>query len=226
MLSVIGQTYPHIEHIIIDGGSTDKTIDIIQRYNDHIQQLISEPDNGVYDAMNKGIKIATGDIAGMLNADDVLSTDDILMQVAQVFKQQAAQIVYGDLDYVSSEGEVVRKWRSGEYRKESFNKGWMPPHPTFYCKRALYFEYGFYSLDYGTAADYELMLRLMFKNNITAVHLPMVMVKMQIGGKSNQSLQNRVKASSNDLKAMRKNGIRLPWIAALLKPLSKIKQYF
>jgi glycosyltransferase involved in cell wall biosynthesis len=224
--SVIAQSYPNIEYIVIDGGSTDKTLEILSGFKANINQLVSEPDRGVYDAMNKGIKIATGTIVGMLNADDVLANIDVLAHVAHAFRQHSTGIVYGDLDYVSAGGRIIRKWRSGEYRLEAFNRGWMPPHPTFYCKTDLYYKYGFYSLEYGTAADYELMLRLMFKNHVSAVYLPEVMVKMQIGGKSNQSVSNRVKASSNDRRAMKENGIKLPWLTALLKPLSKIKQYF
>lgn len=223
--SVINQSYPNIEYIIIDGNSTDNTGQIISKYSSHLQAFISEPDEGVYDAMNKGIKIATGDIIGMLNADDFFADDDILLKVADAFKQRSIQILYGDLDYVNAAGKVIRKWRSGNYAKGAFNWGWMPPHPTFYCKKELYDKYGFYSLDYGTAADYELMSRFMVKNNINASYFQRVMVKMQIGGKSNKSLSNRVKASLNDYRAMKVNGISIPWVVVLLKPLRKIPQY-
>ncbi len=224
--SVINQSYPNVEYIVIDGNSSDKTSQVISKYRSHIQAFISEPDRGVYDAMNKGIKIATGDIIGMLNSDDFFADDDILLSVAEAFKQHSIRILYGDLDYVNAAGKIIRKWRSGNYAKSAFNRGWMPPHPTFYCKKELFYEYGFYSLDYGTAADYELMSRFMFKNSISAFYLPRVMVKMELGGESNKSLTNRVKASLNDLRAMKTNGIRVPWIVMFFKPLRKIPQYF
>jgi len=224
--SVINQSYPNVEYIVIDGNSTDKTCQIISKYRGHIQLFISEPDRGVYDAMNKGIKIATGDIIGMLNSDDFFASDNILLNVADAFGQHSIRILYGDLDYVNAAGKVIRKWRSGNYAKSAFNRGWMPPHPTFYCKKELFYEFGFYSLDYGTAADYELMTRFMFKNNIGAFYLQRVMVKMELGGKSNKSLTNRVKASLNDLRAMKINDIKNPWLVMFFKPLGKISQYF
>ena len=223
--SVIGQDYNNLEYIIIDGASSDCTLKIANEYRERINLIISEPDKGIYDAMNKGIALAAGDIIGMLNADDYFPGANILSQTANKFKTENAGIVYGDLDYVGPKGNSIRKWRSGEYNYKRFNRGWMPPHPAFYCKAALYKNFGLYRLDFGTAADYELMLRFMHLQQVKVSYLPVVMVKMQIGGASNKSIGNRVKVLMYDLKAMQINNIRYPLITLLLKPLRKIGQY-
>ncbi|WP_377117056.1 glycosyltransferase family 2 protein [Mucilaginibacter litoreus] len=224
--SVLSQDYPNLEYVIVDGGSTDGTVPIISKYKNRINIFISEPDNGIYDAMNKGIAFSSGEITGMLNADDFLTGENILTVVHETFKKDEPYIVYGDLDYIDGAGRVIRKWRSGQYKHGMFNYGWMPPHPTFYCKTELFEKLGNYQLVYGTAADYELMLRFMHLHKLPAAYIPMVMVKMAAGGVSNQSISNRLKALKNDLKAMYKNGVFLPPIALLFKPLRKIKQFF
>lgn len=224
--SILRQKFNNIQYIVIDGGSTDNTVKIINQYKENIDFLISEPDKGVYDAMNKGIALATGDIIGTLNADDFLADDEILQDVATAFSAQKTNILYGDLDYVDLNERIIRKWRSGRYKSGQFNWGWMPPHPTFYCRKKLFTELGVYSLDYGTAADYELMLRFIHLNKANVFYLNRVMVKMIIGGVSNKSLSNRVKALRFDLKAMRNNDILLPVVTVFFKPLRKILQFF
>ena len=224
--SVLRQKFNNIQYIVIDGNSSDNTISIINKYRDRIDCYVSEPDNGVYDAMNKGIAMATGDIIGTINADDYFTDDDVLQDVANAFVKQTTNILYGDLDYVDLNGRIVRKWRSGKYRSGKFNWGWMPPHPTFYCRKKLFEELGSYSLDYGSAADYELMLRFIHSNKTHVFYLHKVMVKMVIGGISNKTFGNRVRALHFDLKAMRNNNIFLPIITILLKPLRKIMQFF
>lgn len=224
--SVLEQKFNNIEYIIIDGASTDNTVQIINKYRDKIDFFVSEPDKGIYDAMNKGIALATGDIIGMLNADDYFADENILADVANAFLTQKINILYGDLDFVDMNGKVVRKWRSGKYRSGHFNWGWMPPHPTFYCKKDLFEKLGNYSLSYGTAADYELMLRFIHANKASVFYLHKVMIKMVIGGVSNKNLSNRVKALRFDLKAMRSNGIFSPFMTVILKPLRKIMQFF
>ncbi|MEP6614576.1 MAG: glycosyltransferase family 2 protein [Mucilaginibacter sp.] len=224
--SVKSQNYTEIEYIIIDGGSTDKTINIINNYAHYVSHFVSEPDLGIYDAMNKGIKLATGDIIGMLNADDYFADNSVLSNIADAFCNYNTDIIYGDLDYINEKTTVIRKWRSGEFSRRKLEFGWMPPHPTFYCNRKLFEKFGLYSLDYGTAADYELMLRYLYVNKLTAHYLKKVIIKMKLGGKSNKSMKARVKGLFFDLKAMRNNGIGLPLIALIVKPARKITQYF
>ena len=224
--SVLSQTFKNIEYIVIDGGSTDKTVSVIERYKPYLTHLISEPDNGIYDAMNKGIRLAQGHIIGMLNADDYFADETILSTIAGVFKKNTIDIVYGDLDYINKSGKVIRRWRSGEVSLINFNLGWMPAHPTFYCKRYFFEKFGSYSLHYGTAADYELMLRFLYTHKLQATYINKVIIKMENGGKSNRSLNNRVKGLFNDLKAMKHNGIPLPYVTLILKPILKLNQYF
>jgi len=228
--SVSRQKFKNIQHIVIDGGSTDNTVSLIKQYKDNIDVFISEPDQGIYDAMNKGIARATGDIIGTLNADDFLANDDVLTDVAEVFGRQNVNILYGNLDFIGPAGQVVRKWRSGKYRSgvKKLNWGWMPPHPTFYCKRSLFEELGYYKLDYGSAADYELMLRFFhtIQDDGEVYHLNKVVVKMLIGGVSNNNLRNRLKALRFDFKAMRNNRILFPYFTVIIKPLRKIVQFF
>jgi glycosyltransferase involved in cell wall biosynthesis len=224
--SVLEQKFSNIQFIVIDGGSTDNTTQIIDKYKDKISIFVSEPDHGIYDAMNKGIALATGDVIGTLNSDDFYANDCVLCDVATAFTDQKNNILYGDLDYIEPSGKITRKWRSGGYRSGSFNLGWMPPHPTFYCRRVLFEQLGDYKLDYGSAADYELMLRFIHFNKTKVYYLNKVMVKMVIGGISNKSFGNRVEALRYDLKAMRNNDIFLPGFTILFKPLRKISQFF
>ena len=156
-----------------------------------------------------------------------LSTQiSVLTNIAEAFCKYNTDIIYGDLDYINEKGRIVRKWRSGQFSRRKLEFGWMPPHPTFYCRRNLFERYGFYRLDYGTAADYELMSRYLYVNKLTVFYLNMVIIKMKLGGKSNKSIAARVKALFYDLKAMRNNGITLPFLALIVKPVRKITQYF
>ncbi|GAA3975455.1 glycosyltransferase family 2 protein [Mucilaginibacter dorajii] len=224
--SVIGQNYPHIEYIIVDGGSTDNTLQIIDQYRHVISLIISEPDQGIYDAMNKGLKFATGQVVGTLNADDKLADSQVLSAIAQAFVSSNVDAVYGNLNFINQQGNITRKWVSGKCVINSFNWGFMPPHPTFYCRTALFKKMGFYSLEYGSAADYELMVRFMYLYKIDCYYLNKVLVHMLTGGVSNKSLKNRLKAWGFDLKAMRKNHIKFPLLTLLLKPLRKVYQFF
>jgi glycosyltransferase involved in cell wall biosynthesis len=224
--SVLSQTYKNVEYIVIDGKSTDKTVQIIHNFKNSIHRFLSEPDHGIYDAMNKGIRIASGDIVGMLNADDFFTGDDILSDVAAAFTDDSIQLLYGDLDYINADGKIVRKWRSGSYKPGAFNRGWMPPHPTFYCRRELFEQYGPYRLDLGTAADYELMLRFIHKYQMKVCYLQSVMINMEQGGASNKNWKSRLSALQNDFRAMQINGVSRPLAALIAKPLRKISQYF
>lgn len=223
--SVINQTYQNVEYIVIDGNSSDGTQQIINKNKAHIHFFKSEPDQGIYDAMNKGILLATGDVIGILNADDYFASDHVLTDIAESFTRNDADLLYADLDYVNSERKIIRKWRSGPYRHSKFNWGWMPPHPTFYAKRELFNKWGLYNLDYGTAADYELMLRFMYLNKANVFYLDQVIVKMALGGVSNQNFKNRIKAWEGDFKAMNRNNIPMPFLSVIFKPLRKITQF-
>jgi len=223
--SVLAQDYNHIEYIIVDGASTDNTLNIIAQYKHRTQIVISEPDSGIYDAMNKGIRAATGQIIGMLNADDVFAAPDVLSRVACAFATTETSIVYGNLNYMKPEGQIIRIWHAGSYRVGAFNFGWMPPHPTFYCHKRLFDEFGYYDTQYGTAADYELMLRFIHANGLWPYYLNRLMINMEVGGVSNKNFSNRLKAWKFDLKAMGKNGVLFPHLAIVLKPLRKIFQY-
>lgn len=220
------QSYTAVEFIVIDGGSTDGSLEIINKFKAHIHILVSEADHGIYDAMNKGITLASGDIVGTLNADDFFADENVLSAVAQAFIISNADIVYGNLYYVDFNGRVIRRWHSSQCGNNSFNWGYMPPHPTFYCKRLLFEKFGFYSLEYGSASDYELLVRFMHRFRARSFYLDKVMVKMRIGGISNSSLRNRIHAWRADYRAMRENGIRFPLFAVLLKPARKLGQFF
>ncbi len=226
--SVLGQTYPNVQYIVIDGGSSDGSLEVIKSFGDKISIVVSEPDEGIYDAMNKGLALATGDVVGFLNADDFYANTHVLNQVSQVFKNTGCEVLYADLDYVSrsNKDQVVRKWRSGTFNKPNFKLGWMPPHPTFFAKKEVYQRLGGYNKQLQTAADYELMLRFCYFNQTKVAYLPEVIVKMRLGGQSNRSFKNRIKANLQDRNAWVINGEHAPWYTLLLKPLSKIKQYF
>lgn len=223
--SVKNQSYAHMEYIIIDGNSSDGTLRVIQENQEHIHIFRSEKDEGIYDAMNKGISLCTGDVIGMLNADDYLDNDQVMNEIAGSFMRHDADLLYADLDYVNAKGKVLRKWRSGPCQQHKFNWGWMPPHPTFYVKRKFFEQFGRYDLNYGTAADYELMLRFMYLHQAKAFYLNKVIVKMAMGGVSNQRFKNRLRAWKNDFRAMKANRIYSPVLGICLKPLRKIAQF-
>jgi glycosyltransferase involved in cell wall biosynthesis len=226
--SVINQTYEDIEYIVIDGGSTDDTLLKIAKYRYEISHFVSEKDKGIYDAINKGLKIATGQIVGVLNADDMLASVNVITEVVKCFVINQPDSVYGNLNYVDAEntGKINRKWLSKQFVKKDIKMGWMPAHPTFYAKRELFKKYGNYSLDFGTAADYELMIRFLYHFQINAVFLDLLIVNMRVGGVSNSSFKQRYLALKNDYSAMRRNKIPYPLITLLFKKLSKIPQYF
>jgi len=228
MASVGQQVYHDIEHIVIDGGSTDGTTDVIREKGKHLARFITEPDGGIYDALNKGLRLATGEVIGILHADDLFASAQVLSQVGRLLSDDATDVCYGDLLYVdrNDTSKVIRYWRSGQYGPRSFYWGWMPPHPTFFVKRTVYEKHGLFDPVMGSAADYELMLRFLLKNNVRAAYIPEVLVKMRVGGTSNASLANRLRANRNDRNAWKVNGLRpYPW-TLLLKPARKIPQYF
>ncbi len=224
--SVQQQTYPWVEHIVVDGASTDNTAAIVREY-DHVARLISEPDRGLYDAMNKGIGMATGAIVGILNSDDFYPHPEVLSRVAAKIEQERTPALYGDLRYVHPKAthRTLRYWRAGVYRLHYFRYGWMPPHPTFFVRREYYETLGGYDTGYRSAADYELMLRFLLKHRIPATYLPEVLVHMRTGGISNASLRHRWHANREDRRAWVQNGLRPAPYTFLLKPLRKVTQF-
>jgi len=224
--SVSHQTYSNIEHIIVDGGSSDHTLDIVGSFS-HISKCISEKDEGIYDAMNKGLSMATGDIIGILNSDDMYAHADVIAHVVKLFETNAADTVYGDLLYVDQNNlnRVMRRWISGTFKRTSFKFGWMPPHPTFFVKKEVYSKAGLFNLSLKFAADYELMLRVLYKHQFNAAYLPEVMVKMRSRGRSNGSLKRRFRANGEDRLAWKLNQLHPYFFTLYLKPLRKVFQY-
>lgn len=224
--SVISQGVD-VEHIMIDGCSTDGTLEVINEYRSILAKIVSEKDNSLYEGMNKGIALATSDIIGILNADDVYADENVLKVVLETFRDNDVDSCYGDLIYVDENNisKIRRLWRAGEYSPKRFYRGWMPPHPTLFVRKRIYEKFGVFNIGFGSAADYELMVRFFLKHNVSSVYIPEVLVKMRTGGKSNSSVIQRIKANRNDKRAWQANGITpLPW-TFILKPLSKINQF-
>jgi glycosyltransferase len=225
--SVAEQTWPHVEHLVIDGGSTDNTLDLIRNNAARVARLISEPDSGIYDAMNKGIALATGDWIGFLNADDVFASAESLALIARSIDEvKGADAVYGDLNYVHAERlqAVIRRWRSAPFQPQMLKQGWMPPHPTLYVRREVLAAVGGFDTRYRIAADYEMILRIFARPGRQYVHLPEVLVHMRTGGASNRSLRALWRKSSEDYQALRRH--RVGGVGALLwKNLSKVTQF-
>lgn len=226
--SVLSQTYGEIEHIIIDGGSGDGTLEIIAKYKDKIARVDSGPDNGMYYALNKGIKLASGDIIGILHSDDFYAHNKIIENVADVFKRENTDSCFGDLQYVSEKNpaKVIRYWKASPCVKEKFKYGWMLPHPTFFVKKSAYEKFGCFNTDFKISADYELMLRFLVKQGISAYYIPEVIVKMRMGGLSNRNFRNLFIKSYEDYKAWKVNNLKGNFSIILLKNLIKMPQFF
>ena len=225
--SVLNQTHKNVEYIVIDGESTDGTIGIIKKYEKNISSWLSEPDYGIYDAMNKGIKRASGDIIGILNSDDIYSDNNTINNIAACFTENDVDTCYGDLAYVDRNDihKTIRRWKSNRYRRNNFRRGWMPPHPTFFVKRGIYEKYGGFNLDFPLAADYELMLRFLYKYRISTSYIPRVLVKMRTGGSCRPSFHNILHNMAENYRAWKVNDLRPNPLTFILKPLSKTLQY-
>jgi len=232
--SVLLQTYPAIEYIIIDGASTDGTLGLIeklasQNINDKkISRWISEPDDGIYDAMNKGINFSTGDIIGFLHSDDMFAGDNVIEKIAGKFNLPDVNAVYSDLVYVTKgdNNKVLRYWKAGNFSLNSLKFGWMPPHPTFFVRKSLYQKYGLFDTGLKIASDYDMILRLLNNNPDSITYINDVLIKMRLGGKSNRSLKNILTKSIEDYKALKKNDFSLPAFTLLLKNIRKLNQFF
>lgn len=219
------ETTATIELLVVDGGSGDETTDVLNEYDSDIDVLVREPDEGLYDAMNKGIERASGDIVGILNADDRYEGPEVIQSVVDALNATGADSCYGDLVYVTEADDVVRYWKGGEYHPRKFYFGWMPPHPTFYVRRAVYEQFGTYDLAYSIAADYELMLRFLLRHGISTTYLDRLLVRMTTGGTSNASVRNVLTANREVYRAWRDNGLRGGGLAPVLKPLRKVSQF-
>ena len=226
LISVAQQDYPNIEHVIIDGASKDNTIDIVRQFP-NIKTIISERDNGLYDAMNKGIRHSKGDIIGILNSDDFYVSPTVISEVVQKMTGDHAEALYADLVFVNRKNTdlVFRYWHAGKFKPSHFLYGWMPPHPTFFVYRDLYDQLGVFKTQLTYSADYELMLRFLYKQKISVSYLPKVIVKMRMGGVSNASLSNRLKANKEDREAWRLNQLQPLFFTHWLKPVRKIVQF-
>ena len=226
--SVNKQTYESIEHIIIDGASKDNTVSIIKNTPNKVKKLVSEEDDGIYDAMNKGLKLASGTILGILNSDDFYNNDEVISKIVDAFKDPKIDCVYGDLLYVDQDDtdKVVRKWITGPYKKNCFQKGWHPAHPSFFVRKSVYEKYGYFNLSLDLAADFELMLRFMEKHKIKGTYLPFPMVRMRLGGATNKSIKNIVKGNKECIASFKMNEIKVSGLYPIIRLLPKVKQFF
>lgn len=224
--SVQAQTHRDIEHLVIDGASTDGTLDLVHELKDSRTVVVSEPDKGIYDALTKGMARSTGDVIGLMHSDDEYASDNVLALIAKAFEDPTIDAVYGDLQYVAKDNpsKVIRHWRAGEFAPEKLRKGWMPPHPTLYLRRQVIDRLGGYDTSYRIAADYDAILRYFGRGGLKAAYIPEVLVRMRVGGESNQSFRKIVRKSREDYRALRSNGVggtrTLAW-----KNLSKLNQF-
>ncbi|MHC4199619.1 MAG: glycosyltransferase family 2 protein [Planctomycetota bacterium] len=227
--SVIDQTHRDVEHVIVDGGSTDGTLDVLERYDRRIAHWSTGPDRGIYDAINRGIAAATGEAVGVLNADDVYADARALETVARALEKTGAESCYGDLVYVHAKDpeRVVRYWVSGRYRRSRFrSRGWMPPHPAFFVRREVHGRYGVYNTDLGISSDYEMMLRLLVRHGISTHYVPRVLVRMRSGGVSGGGPASLLRAAVEDYRAWRLSRLPPSLFTIAMKKLGKLPQFF
>lgn len=226
--SVAAQKFDgEVEYIVIDGGSTDGTLELLSQYEDVVSRLVSEPDNGLYDAMNKGIRLATGDVVGILNSDDFYTSDDVLATVAREFEQKNVDAVYGDIHFVSPDNlnKCVRYYSSRIFTPRALRFGFMPAHPSFYVRRSCYEKYGGFDTTYRIASDYDLMVRLFYKHKITYSYIRKDMVTMRTGGVSTKNIRNRLLITKENVKACRKNGLYSNVLLISFKYLFKVFEF-
>ena len=222
--SVKNQSFKNIEYLVIDGASTDRTIEICNK-NKHITKIQSEPDLGIYEAFNKGLKLAKGDIIGFLNSDDIYYNNSSLQLIFNAFDDET-DAVFGNLNYLNSKGKVTRKWRSKPFVNDSFRKGWMPAHPTFYCRKKVYDQLGDYDESFKIAGDFELMLRFLEKNKIKTKFINKTLIKMMSGGLSNSGIRSKIEILSEEFKAFRQNDIQFSKWNYIINKALKFKEYF
>ena len=221
------QTYQNVEHIIVDGGSTDGSLEVVDDEKLKIQNLkfVSEPDDGIYDAINKGIMLATGDVIGLLHSDDTLANENVLSSYADLFYKYDTDSIYSDLVYVDKNNKSIRVWKSGDYFPKKILDGWMPPHPTLFLRKKIFDKHGLYNTTFKIAADYEMVLRLFWKQKISTHYLPQTTYLMTLGGASNKSLSNIILKSKEDYRAMQINDVPIPFVTLIGKNIRKIPQF-
>ena len=226
--SIGSQTYAEVEHVVVDGASIDGTVELVRGFSRKVARLISEPDRGLYDAMNKGIAIATGDIIGYLNSDDVYADDDVLQKVAKAFADVNVDACYGDLVYVQQDdiARVVRYWRSCPYSPGLIERGWMPAHPTFFIRRSILQELGGFNIHYRYHADFDLMVLLFLRSKIRCAYIPEILVRMRTGGKTNRSIRNVIRGNLESLESLRSHGAVVTPMFFVGKLLSRVPQFF
>jgi glycosyltransferase involved in cell wall biosynthesis len=229
LASVNVQKYNDIEHIIIDGASTDKTLELLELRREQIKAIISEPDKGIYDAMNKGINVATGDIISFLNSDDFYASNNVLSRVASIFKDNSyLDVCYGDLAYVDpfDISKNIRYWRSSKFVSGLFSKGWCPPHPTFFVRRSVYQRFGNFNLHYRIASDVELMMRFLEVQKINSRYIPELWIKMRLGGTTNKNFKNIVIQNKEVLHALKSHNLSVNWISFFIhKIINRVLQF-
>jgi glycosyltransferase involved in cell wall biosynthesis len=226
--SVAGQTWSNVEHIVIDGASTDGTLAVIERYRAGLAKVVSERDAGIYDAMNKGLRLATGDVIGFLNADDVYAGDWVLSHVAKAFLDESTlEAVFGDVEFFrpANPDQPVRRYRSGQFSPRQIAWGWMPAHPTLFLRRQLFERYGLFRSEYRIAGDFELVARMFGRGAVAYRYLPEVLVRMRIGGVSTGGLRNTLRLNREVLRACRENGLASNWLKILSKYPAKLLEY-
>jgi len=226
--SVLNQSYSNIEYIIVDGGSKDDTLDIVNKYKNKISRVISEKDDGIFDAMNKGVKLATGDIVGILNSDDFYVDNYVLESIVYNFQEKKCDACYGNLIYIDQDDKkkVTRYWRADDFQEKKLNYGWAPPHPCFFVKKSVYEKYGYFRLDFPIAADYELMLRFIKLGKIKLSYLDKNLVYMREGGNSGNGIIQRIKGLNELVHSWRVNNLKVPKLFFWKRPLFKIHQFF
>ncbi|QZE13433.1 glycosyltransferase [Halosquirtibacter laminarini] len=226
--SVNDQTYQDIEHVFIDGGSSDNTLELINSISTRKRTILSEPDNGIYDALNKGILMSSGDLIGFVHSDDFLAHPDTISRIVHTIRKSDYDGVYGDLEYIdsSNSSKSIRVWRSCCFSPRLLNRGWMPAHPTFFIKKSVYDQMGLFDIGYRISGDYDFMVRILTSNRYQFGYLSEVISKMRVGGISNRSLKSIIRKSKEDYSIMKQNRFRFPLFVLLNKNISKIPQYF
>ena len=225
--SVFGQTYADIEYIIVDDKSTDDTLGVVNKYKDKITKIVPAEHSGIFGALNIGVGLATGDIVAILNSDDFYISKDVIETVVKEFEKTGADSVWGDMLVVDKNdvNKVVRNWKSGPYEEGGFQKGWHPPHPTFFVRKSVYEKYGLFRTDLSTAGDFELVLRFLERYKINSSYIPKILTKMRAGGQSNKSIYNHLRAIWYSYKAFKLNGLKISPLFMIRKPLYKLQQF-